>query len=48
MTATQMIQKAEQLERDADTLYLSLLAPSMTEKAMRDEAKELREAAKVA
>lgn len=45
MTSQQMIQKAEQLERDADTLYLSLLAPSMTEKAMRDEAKTLREQA---
>jgi len=46
MTSQQMIEKAEQLERDADLLYLSLLAPSMTEKAIRQEAKELREAAK--
>lgn len=48
MTASQMIQKAAQLERDADMLYASLLAPSMAERGMREDAKALREAAKAA
>jgi hypothetical protein len=42
MTRTEMIQKAEQLERSADNLYMSLLAPSMAERAMREDAEELR------
>jgi hypothetical protein len=35
--------KADELERKADALYMSLLAPSMKEQALRDEAKRLRE-----
>jgi hypothetical protein len=46
MTASEMIEKAARLERDADLLYMSLLAPSMAEKAMREDARALREAAK--
>jgi hypothetical protein len=46
MTAAEMIQQAEQLEADADTLYMSLLAPSMTERTIREEAAALREQAR--
>lgn len=42
MTNAQKIQKAQELEAKADALYMSLLAPSMREDAMRDEAKRLR------
>ncbi len=48
MTAQQMIEKAQGLENSADNLYMALLAPSMAEQAMRDDAKALREAAKKA
>lgn len=44
-THTQQTAKADELERKADTLYLSLLAPSMKEDALRAEAKSLREEA---
>jgi len=43
MTAQQMMDKAEKLERDADTLYMSLLAPSMAERTMREEANAIRQ-----
>ncbi len=42
MTPQQMIEKAESLENSADNLYWSLLAPSMAEAAMREDAAELR------
>jgi hypothetical protein len=45
MTAQEMIEKATKLENSADMLNCSLLAWSMAEQAMRDEAKELREKA---
>jgi hypothetical protein len=35
-------ERAAQLERDADLLRSSLLAPSMAERAMREEAAALR------
>jgi hypothetical protein len=41
-TAQQNIAKAEELERQADALYMSLLAPSMREDTLRDEAQRLR------
>lgn len=34
--------RADELERNADLLHSALLAPSMKEAAMRDEAAELR------
>jgi hypothetical protein len=37
--------RAKQLEMDADLLYYSLLAHSMTERTLRAEAKALRESA---
>ena len=40
------IAKADELEAKADALYMSLLAPSMREDALRDEAKRLREMAR--
>lgn len=51
MTTTQqtysqdLYSQADDLERKADALYLSLLAPSMKEEALRAEAKRLREMA---
>jgi hypothetical protein len=44
-TAEQHITKAAELERKADLLYASLLAPSMREDVLRAEAKRLREMA---
>lgn len=41
-------ERAAELERNADLLRSSLLAPSMTERAMRDEAAELRALVEVA
>jgi hypothetical protein len=38
----QMIRRAEELEGRADLLRSALLAPSMKEKALRDEALQLR------
>jgi hypothetical protein len=37
--------QADELDAKADALYMSLLAPSMKEDALRDEAKRLREMA---
>jgi len=45
MTKAEMIAAAEKLEQDADNLYISLLAPSMAERGMREDAKALREQA---
>lgn len=53
MTATQstatytqsLHTQADELDAKADTLYLSLLAPSMKEDSLRAEAKRLREMA---
>ena len=42
MTKQEMIAKAKQLEQNADNLYMSLLAPSMAEQAMREDAASLR------
>lgn len=38
--------KADELDAKADLLYLSLLAPSMKEQALRTEAQRLREMAR--
>jgi hypothetical protein len=43
--AQDLYSQADELDRKADTLYLSLLAPSMKEDALRAEAKRLREMA---
>jgi hypothetical protein len=40
--------KAKQLEMDADLLHYALLAPSMRERTLREEAKALRERAESA
>jgi hypothetical protein len=45
MTKNEMLRKAEALENSADLLRSALLAPSMKEDALRDEAAELRAAA---
>lgn len=46
-TYTQSLhQQADELDARADTLYMSLLAPSMKEDALRAEAKRLREMAR--
>jgi hypothetical protein len=45
MTTTEILSQAADLDAKADTLYLSLLAPSMREDALRAEAARLREQA---
>lgn len=42
-----LIAQAEALETEADNLYMALLAPSMRERTLREEAQELREQAKM-
>lgn len=44
-TQTDLIAQAEKLEEQADNLYAALLAPSMAERAMREDALELRQKA---
>lgn len=47
MTTAQMIQQAAKFEAQADTLHMSLLAPSMKEDSLRSAAEQIRtEAAK--
>jgi hypothetical protein len=45
ITQAALTAKADELEAKADLLYMSLLAPSMKEDALRAEAKRLREMA---
>jgi hypothetical protein len=45
MTKQDLISKAQELESNADNLRSALLAPSMAERSMREDAQALREQA---
>jgi hypothetical protein len=42
MTKQSLVAQAEKLETEADNLYMALLARSMRETTLREEARELR------